>query len=83
MFSIILGIIIYIVSICTAFYLGRHYAIIKRDKLLNEQESDIFDEVKEFLHEKQNPHTAREQARIISPSKVKAESLKEFENTSI
>lgn len=84
MFSIILGVIIYILSISISFYIGRHFAIIKRSKLLdsdNSDASDIFEDIKADLMRDKTAESPI--ARIISPSKKKAQELKDLEDMSI
>ncbi len=69
-------------SIALGYVLGRHYAIISRDKLKDfdfNDSQDVYDDMKRYINDKQNPPTVR----IISPSKKKAVELKDFEDTNL
>jgi len=78
MFNFLIQNIILIASIVFFFLLGRHYAIIKRERISNDVD-DIFEDVKVYVNDKINPP----RSRILSPSKKKAVDLKDLEDTSI
>ncbi len=79
MFSIFIQNIILLASIVLAFYLGRRYSIIRRDKLADNDITDIFQDVHTAIADRETPPTAR----IISPSQKKATELKELEDTTL
>ena len=79
MFSIFIQNIILLASIVIAFIIGRHYAIIHRDKLPTESISDMFSDIHGSMTDKAIPPTAR----IISPSKRKATELTDLEKNDL
>lgn len=66
-----------LLSSILCFFIGRHFAVVKRP--LKETEEDIFTQTKKDLQS----ITKKERIRVISPSKVRENNLKEFEDTSL